>query len=144
MQPLVLTELAEVHWYPMQHSAKELAALSFSCKDRSGQHQNISAMPGCGRAFGSMLRIEAQWDSLLLLSEATGSCLSGDGRRSKLRDLLQRPGLCGDLDGLTFYNLECGPFQWIEKVGGRLKGHVAGSRIAAAEKRAVKRRPERL
>lgn len=47
----------------MQPRASELAASFFSCKDRSGQHQNISAMPGCGRAFGSMLRIEAQWDS---------------------------------------------------------------------------------
>lgn len=88
----------------MQHSASELAVSFFSCKDRSGQHQNISAMPGCGRAFGSMLRIEAQWDSLLLLSEGTGSCLSGDGRRGKFEDLLQRPGLGRDSDSFTFYN----------------------------------------
>lgn len=46
-----------------------------------------------------MLRIEAQWDPLLLLSEGTGSCLSGDGRRGKLQDLLERLGLCGDSDG---------------------------------------------
>lgn len=107
-------KLAKMHWNPVQHSARELAASFSSCKDWSGQHQNISAMLGCGRAFGSMLRIDAQWDSLLLLSEGTGSRLLGDGRRGKFQDLLRPPGLGGDSDSSTFSNLECGPFSWIE------------------------------
>lgn len=105
-------------------------------------------MPGCGRAFGSVLRIEAQWDPLLLLSDGTGSRLSGDGGRGKLRDLLERLGLCGDWDGsgrlFTSYDLECGPFRRRKKVSDGLEGHVGhpGGLLLLVD-RAVKTGPER-
>lgn len=47
-----------------QFGVSKPGGLLLSCKDDQ-QHQNISAMPGLGRAFGSVLRIDPQWGSLL-------------------------------------------------------------------------------
>lgn len=78
-----------------------------------------------------MLRIEAQWDPLLLLSEGTGSCLPGRaGGRGELQDSLQSvsdsaatPGrICFGFNLPTAWNVV--PSGGEKQVSGEPKGDV--------------------
>lgn len=83
--------------------------LLFSCKDDQ-QHQNISAMPGQQRAFGSVLRIDPQWGSL---PSSVVSCLQGTEREVRREYLHDFPhGLpeiwMTQMDQIGFYPLGLG------------------------------------